>query len=124
MFLSLFFSWIKTVLCIAAAVLIQKPGCLSVLTFIGVAEICLNGGIGLSLRCCDLNNDIFLALAARGRNLVGRGRALPDVELRQAAARLETGFSEKICQPAPAQIWWHLFSRLCPCEWPACLRIP
>jgi hypothetical protein len=77
-FVSLFFSWIKAVLCIAAAVLIRNLWIsLAVAAFIGVAEIALDGGIDLFFTLLlDLNNDIFLALAALAGVIwwgIGRG---------------------------------------------------
>jgi hypothetical protein len=65
-FLSLFFSWIKAVLCIAAAILIRNRwASMVVAAFIGVAETAVDAGIGLFFTLLlDLNNDLFLALAA------------------------------------------------------------
>jgi hypothetical protein len=78
-FLSLFFSWIKAVLCIAAAILIRNLWIsLAVAAFIGIAETALEGDLGLFFPLLlDLYNDLFLALAAlAGVIWWGIGRAL------------------------------------------------
>lgn len=79
LFLSLFLSWIKAVLCLAAAVLIRNrwPS-MAAAAFIGVAETAFDGGLDLFLTLLlDVYNDLFLALAALA-TLVwwGIGRAL------------------------------------------------
>jgi hypothetical protein len=78
-FLSLFFSWIKAVLCIAAAVLIRNLWIsLAVAAFIGVGETALDMGVGLFFSgLLDVYNDLFITLAAlAGVIWWGVGRAL------------------------------------------------
>jgi hypothetical protein len=78
-FVSLFFSWIKAVLCIAGAVLIRNLWIsLAVAAFIGVAETALDMGLALFFSgILDIYNDLFLALAAlAGVIWWGIGRAL------------------------------------------------
>jgi hypothetical protein len=78
-FLSLFASWIKAVLCIAAAVFI-RPRWISVAVaaFIGLAETALDMGFALFFSgLLDIYNDLFIALAAfAGMVWWGIGRAL------------------------------------------------
>jgi hypothetical protein len=66
LFLSLFASWIKAVLCIAAAVLIRNRWVsMAVAALIGVAETVLDMGLALFFSgLLDIYNDLFLALAA------------------------------------------------------------
>jgi hypothetical protein len=78
-FLSLFFSWIKAVLCITAAVLIRNLWIsLAVAAFIGIAETALDMGVALFFSgLLDIYNDLFIALAAlAGVIWWGVGRAL------------------------------------------------
>lgn len=65
-FLSLFASWIKAVLCIASAVLIRNRwASMAVAAFIGIAETAFDAGFGLFFTLLlDFNNDLFFALAA------------------------------------------------------------
>jgi len=66
LFLSLFLSWIKAVLCIAAAFIIRKYWLsMAIAALIGVAETALDMGFGLFFSgVLDIYNDLFLALAA------------------------------------------------------------
>jgi len=79
LFLSLFLSWIKAVLCLAAAVLIRNRwASMAAAAFIGVAETAFDGGLDLFLTLLlDVYNDLFLALAALAALVWwGIGRAL------------------------------------------------
>ena len=65
-FLSLFFSWIKAVLCVAVAVFIRPRWIsMAVATFVGIAETALDMGFALFFSgLLDIYNDLFIALAA------------------------------------------------------------
>ena len=78
-FLSMFASWIKAVLYIAAAVLIRNRwASMSIAAFIGVAETALDMGLALFFASLlDIYNDLFIALAAVAALVWwGIGRAL------------------------------------------------
>jgi|GEM_PF-4337014 len=66
LFLSLFLSWIKAVLCVAAALIIRKYWLsMAIAALIGVTETALDMGLGLFFSgVLDIYNDLFLALAA------------------------------------------------------------
>jgi hypothetical protein len=78
-FLSIFFSWIKAVLCIAAAVFI-RPRWISLViaAVIGIADIAIDMRPDLFFSgLLDIYNDLFLALAAfAGIVWWGIGRAV------------------------------------------------
>ena len=66
LFFALFLSWIKAVLCLAAAVLI-RPRAISaaVAALVGVGEVAMDMGLGLFFAgLLDIYNDLALALAA------------------------------------------------------------
>lgn len=78
-FLSLFLSWIKAILCVAAAFFIRPRWIsMAVAAFVGIAETAFDAGLGLFFSLLlDLNNDLFLALAAFAALVWwGIGRAL------------------------------------------------
>ncbi len=65
-FLSLFFSWVKAVLCIAAAVLIRNRWVsIAAAALGGLAETALDMGPALFFSgILDINNDLFIGVAA------------------------------------------------------------
>lgn len=78
-FLSLFASWIKAVLCIAAAVLIRNRwASMAVAALVGIVETTLDMGLALFFASLlDIYNDLFIALAALAALVWwGIGRAL------------------------------------------------
>jgi hypothetical protein len=78
-FLSLFLTWIKAVLCIAAAVLIRNRWIsISTAGLIGIAETALDIGPGLFFSgLLDIYNDLFLIVPAlAGVAWWGIGRAV------------------------------------------------
>ena len=78
-FVSLFFSWVKAVFCIAAALVIRhRWASIAVAALIGIGETGIDMGFALFFSgLLDIYNDFFLALAAlAGVVWWGIGRAL------------------------------------------------
>jgi hypothetical protein len=65
LFLSFFFSWIKAVLCIGAAVLIRPRWIsMAIAALVGIVETALDMGLALFFASLlDIYNDLFIALA-------------------------------------------------------------
>jgi hypothetical protein len=65
-FVSLFFSWIKAVSCIAVAIIIRNRWVgIAIAALIGLAETAIDMGFALFFSSLlDIYNDLFLALAA------------------------------------------------------------
>jgi hypothetical protein len=78
-FVSLFFSWVKAVLCIAVALVIRHPwASFAIAALIGIGETAIDMGFALFFSSLlDIYYDLFLALAAlAGVVWWGIGRAL------------------------------------------------